>query len=366
MVLMLSLSMVALFALTSCTQATTTTTAAETTAAGTTAAGETTAAETQPVAGAEELYIMCQPGNGIEILDTYAWGGYLAEKYWQALGANVKFEWTGPDDFNADKLIASLEATIAKKPTGILFWPIGYGEDKLLTDYFNSGGLIAGMNGAKGSYPVNFIIGTNNTLLGSKEAQGCIDALGTKFSVGIMANAQNGMGIERLNGINSVFSQNKDVTVLPLVPDVETKDAATANAAAFLSAHPDVNALIGTSSMDGAAWARAVQEAGIAPGKITIVGVDKDADTLDLIDSGYITFSISQNFPVESFYAIALLHFMKNRAVTISNDDATALGLNLPGVEECSTTLNKITKDNSKDYRDIKPPEGYTNAFGKF
>ncbi|MCL5071033.1 MAG: substrate-binding domain-containing protein [Actinobacteria bacterium] len=366
MVIILSLSIIGLFALSSCKATTAETTSAATTAAETKAAETTASSETQPVAAEEELYIFCQPGNGIEILQTYAWGGFMAEQYWNSIGANIKFEWTGPDDFDAEKFIAALEATIAKNPTGILIWPIGFGEDQLLTDYYNSGGLIAGMNGGKGNYPVDFLIGTDNELLGAKLAQGLVDSLGGKGEVGVMMNLSNDMSLRRYSGMKSVFDKNPDIIVIDPIADAETKDAATANAAAFLSAHPDVKGLIGTTTMDGAAWARALQEANIPAGQIKVVGIDKDADMLNLIDSGYVDFSISQNFPVESFYAISILHLMHANMVSISNDDKTALGRVIPGAEIVSTTLNKITKDTTKYYRDIKPPEGWSLTTGKF
>ena len=318
------------------------------------------------VAEEEELYIFCQPGNGIEILQMYPWGGYMAEKYWNERGANIKFEWTGPDDFDAEKLVAALEASIAKKPTGLLFWPIGFGEDQLLTDYYNSGGMIAGMNGGQGNYPVDFLIGTNNELLGAKLAQGLIDSLGEEFTVGIMMGVGNDMSIRRFKGMQSVFDKYPKITVIDPIDQPETKDDATTAASAFLAAHPEVDGLLGATSMVASAWSRALQEAGIAPGTIKVVGIDKDADTLNLIDEGYIEFAIAQNFPVESFYAVSLMHLMNSDPVYISNDDETALGRVIPSVEIVSTILNKITKDNTQYYRDIQPPEGWSLTGGRF
>jgi len=362
-VFIIFISMVAMFTLSGCKEgAVTETTAAEATEAETTAA----ATETSVVAGEEELYIFCQPGNGIEILQTYAWGGYIAEQYWKALGVNVKFEWTGPDDFDAEKLVASLEASIAKNPVGILFWPIGFGEDNLLTDYYNGGGLIAGMNGSKGQYPVDFIIGTNNVLLGQKLAEGMVAEMGETGKIGVILNIGNPMANERWAGAKSVLDKYPGIEVLEPVAMAETREGTTANAAAFLAAHPDVNGLMGTASMDGACWARAMEEAGIEPGLIKCMGVDKDADTLDLIDKGYLQFSISQNFPVESFYAISILHMLHTNPLYISNDDTKALGRLIPGCEKVDTILNKITKDNTANFRGILPPEGWSLTTGRF
>ena len=332
----------------------TTTVVAETTEgeATTTTAAETTAAATESVvAASDELYIWSCYYWGIEVMKPYLWGGYVAAK---ELG--VKFEYTGPTDGDADKTIAGLEAGLAKKPTGLLWLNIGMG-DKLVTDYYNSGGMIAGMNGTTGPYPQTLTVGTDNVYYGAQQAQFVVDQRGEKLNIGVMTLPTADNHIKRMAGVNSILEKYPNIKTLGIMDQTGDSTGAAQNASAFLAANPNVDAIICTSALGGAAVGRAIKEAGIEPGKIFVIAGDMDQELLDLIEEGYVSASLAQSFAVETYYAILAMHTIKNSSLHVSNDDK-AVGFTA-GPANIITALPFITKDNLQYFRGLVPPEGF-------
>lgn len=326
----------------------TTAAATETTAAAT----ETTAAESV-VAAEKELYIFPCFGWGMEVLRPWLWGGYTAAKTF-----GITFEYYGPEDFDSDKALAALETAIAKKPDGILWCALGIGEDKLLTDYYNSGGMIAGMNGTNpGTYPQTTTVGTDNFYYGEQQAKWMLNELGENFKYAIMTLPEADNHIKRMDGVKSVLASHKGIELVGIASQTTDQTQAAANAAALLAANPDLDAFICTSAQGGAACGRAVKEAGLEPGSIKIIAGDMDKELLDLIDEGYVSASLAQSFPAEAFWAISAMHFIKINATPTSNNDKEAGFAAGPVV--ISTSLPFITKENIQYFRDIKPPEGF-------
>ena len=345
----------------SCKGSTTATSAAETSAAAAeTSAAETTAAATSsPVAGEQENYIIYSGGWGDEIVQEWAWGGWLAEKYWNSKGDNIKVEWSGPNKWVAEEYISGLEAAIAKKPTGILVFPPNLGEDQMLADYYNSGGLLAGLNGSKGNFPVDFVVGTDGFAMGTIMAQVAIQLAGETFDVLAIGSLVNEAVASRHRGMDSVWSKYPGIKTVQLENQQATKEETAALAAAMIAAHPDAKVLVAPSSFGGAAFAMACKEAGLNPGDKIIIATDKDEELLNYIDEGWIQYTISQNFPLETFYGISNLHLMKMHSINLSTDDAKALGRQLPGPMIVTTTMQAIGKEATQYYRNIKPPEGF-------
>jgi ABC-type sugar transport system substrate-binding protein len=337
--------------------------AAETTAAvgeTTAAVGETTAAETSAVvAGEQEYYIIYSGGWKDAIVQEWAWGGWLAQQYWNSKGDNIKVEWMGPTAWNAEEFISGLEAAIAKKPTGILAFSPNLGEDKLLTDYYNSGGLLACLNGAKGNFPADFVVGTDGFAMGKIMAEQAVKGAGESFDYAVIGSLTNEAVASRGRGMAEYFAKYPGIKLIQTIEQPETKEECNQMAAAFLAANPDVKVFASGSSFGGAAWALACKEAGLQPGEKVVIATDKDEELLNYIDEGWVQYTISQNFPLETFYGITNLHLMKMHNINISTDDVKALGRQLPGPIIITTTMQAIGKGQTDYYRGMQPPEGF-------
>lgn len=309
------------------------------------------------VASEEELYIMSSCVWGLDQLKPFMWGGYLAEKYWQERGDNVKVQFAGPEGWDVDAILIALEASIAKNPTGIMWIELGIGEDDLLTDYYNSGGMVVGINGSAGNYPTTFILGTDNFDFGVQQAKKLIEILGEEFKVACGLAPDLEVHRTRLRGAQSVFDEYPNIEFVGEIDQGVTMEEANANASAFITSHPDVNAYIGLVDNASAALGNALKELGFEPGDKTVIGGSKNTETLQHIEDGYIIASQEQSFIAEMFYSIAELHFIYNKVVSVSANDEEWGFLGAP--KHSITALPWITKENLQLFRTLEPPEGF-------
>jgi ABC-type sugar transport system substrate-binding protein len=358
LVIVLTISMAATFSLIGCKKEAAETSTAEGTAAAETTAAEETTAATATVAEDKELYLMPCGVWGLELMQPYWWGGVIAAKYF-----DVGFERLGPDDWDVDKMLEALEIAIAKKPTGILWAQLYINEGPLLTAYHESGGLIASMHGTDpaGEYPVDFIAGTDHRHYGEQQGKWLLDNVGKEKleggTIGIVTPIEAVHHIIRVEGIKSAL---KDVNVkIELIDHAESAEVATQNVSTFLAANPDVVAIIGTGGYGASAAARALKEAGYNMGDVTVLGADMDADLLDLIEQGWVAATLAQSFAVDTFYAIATLHFLHNNVIHVTGDDTLA-GI-LPAPAKIVQNSPFITKENIAAFRKMSPPEGAEN-----
>ena len=160
--------------------------------------------------------------------------------------------------------------------------------------------------------------------------------------------------------MDNVWKDYPGIEVVALEGQQSTKEETAQMAAAMLAANPDAMVCAAPTSFGGAAFALACQEGGLNPGDKIIIATDKDEELLNFIDDGWVQYTISQNFPLETFYGIGNLHMMRTHDVVLSTDDAEALGRQLPGPMIITTTMQTIGMDDTQYYRDVKPPEGFS------
>jgi len=338
------------------------TTAAETTEATTaaeTTAAETTAAETV-VAGEEELYILSSCIWGLDQLKPCLWGGYLAEKYWQERGDNVRVKFAGPEGWDVDAILVALEASIAKNPTGLMWIQLDIGEENLLRDAYDKGIMVIGLNGSAGDWPTTFILGTDQFDFGKQQALKLIEIMGKEeFNVACGLAPTLEVHRTRLRGAQSVFEQYPGINFAGEIDQGVTMEDAVANASAFITSHPEVDAYIGLVDNATAGIATALKDLGFKPGEKIMIGGSKNTESMQAIEEGYIQASQDQSWVAEVFYSVAQMHFIHNNVVSVSNNDSEIGFIGAP--KHSITSLPWITKDNIEYFKDQKPPEGFEN-----
>jgi ribose transport system substrate-binding protein len=307
------------------------------------------------VAEEEELYVLVNPCLAMPPWQAFAYGGQQAAKQFD----NVVFETAGPTECDMDQYLAALETTVAREPDGIMILPWEVGEGPIMTDYYNSGGIVCNINGTKtDSYPYNILTGTDNFNFGEELANWMIEIKGEgePLKVGIMTITDSETHIRRMQGIRSVFDQYPEVEIVePLMEQGLDAEVAAGNASAFFSANPDIDAFIGTAALSGASMARAAKEAGFEPGEKTIICADTDPELIELIKEGYVYGSMGQSFSVDIFYAVTIMHFMTNGAINTTKDDVAA-GVTAAPINTI-TPVNRVTKDTAEYWEDMPLPE---------
>jgi len=336
------------------------TTAADvTTAASTDAAAETTAAV---VAGTPELVICSGGWWGIDGWVNLKYGLQAAEKFLKAEGVDIKVETSGPNGDDIEQVLAGIEASVAKKPIGIIIYHHNIGEDKMLNQYVQDGGMIVdrgtmmSMSPDPLPYPIVMSIGTDDLNYGINHAKWLIELMGDSFTMGIDTMTDQYVHRQRVAGMMSVFSQYPNIEIIePYMEQGATAESAAANASAWISQNGKAaDAIICTSALGASGVSTALKEAGFQPGDITVLGSDVDPTIVELIQQGWIVGTTGQAFAVQSFYAVLTLHALYNKGVITTVNDDKAGYVNAPST--MITPTFRITKDNTDDWAEDAMP----------
>jgi ribose transport system substrate-binding protein len=285
-------------------------------------------ATTAPVAAAEGTYATMTDGTPQE----YAFVAYVTTiPYWndemagciagaKLLGATCKLY--GPTDLDAQTQAKVVDELIAKGEAGIIISPID--PDVLVgpAQRAMAAGIpvvmaISDVNAARfpGADAASFgwlgglnkgVGVTGGTYIGEKLCAGI-----EKCQVGILTMSGVTVHEERKAGYVETLAKYPNVEVVEIADTKADPNIGLQKAAEIIQKYPNLNVLVGTDSVGGAAAARGVQEAGMV-GKIKIIGMDRDVDLLNYIKDGVVTASIASKSYTTEFIAVHYLYWIKN------------------------------------------------------
>lgn len=221
-------------------------------------------------------------------------------------------ELTNTDDFDDAKLIAMMETLNTDNTSGIVTgmyfpsrWEAGItainkgipvvGDHVPVLDRENVPGLVAW------SAP-DIIEFARNAGIAMAEKLEC---------AGPVANSQS-----QLAENESVITDNFREAFLGVCPDTEVLETralglelsdSIPNAAAIITAHPDLVGAFSATGDGAQSWAKAAQERGKEAGEIVIVGMDYTRPNLDLVKSGEVWMLVGQPLYEEMYYSVVLL-----------------------------------------------------------
>ena len=182
-------------------------------------------------------------------------------------------------------------------------------------------------------------VAPNNTSYAVKSADAIGDKLGCVGKVAITQSALN----DGENAVNKAFRDEMAIhcpSVTILDTQLETTDPAQAIAitSAILKANPDLSGAFSTTGGGATAWAASAREAGFAPGKLTIIGMDYSQENLDLVKDGEVYAIVAQPLFAEMYAGVVLLLELK-------------MGLPIPYQNELPAPL--VYKADVQPYYDI-------------
>lgn len=289
-----------------------------------------------------ETYCVIMSLGQLEFFDALKAGVSDAAK---ELGA--KWYFAGPQEFVPDQIVQAIDQAVANGVTGIIL----HGQTEETADAINNaiakGVPVICVNTDIPSDRLSFI-GCNPYNAGVGMGEEMIKQLdGKKGSIIIssaLAVAQPS-AVANLEGSKTVLEEAGYKVIE--VDDTPDATVAATNIGAALQANPDVVGIIGQQAYTAVGAATAVREAG-KTGEIVIVGRDRDAATLELIEKGEVAASYAQNSYVEGFIAMQWLHDYSHGDLKVINDYLGA------GVNPLPTTVDSgsivITKDNAKQF----------------
>jgi ribose transport system substrate-binding protein len=219
-----------------------------------------------------------------------------AEEKAEELGVEITFE--GPaSETEVDAQLQMLRAAIDKKPDAIGYAALDPQACVPLLEQAKEADIpvVQFDAGCDSEYPVN-IAKTNSLAAGALAADHMAELIGGEGKVGIIGHSQiNSTGVERRDGfVERMKSEYPDIEIV----DIQYGDGDHLKSAdiakAMIQAH-DLAGLYGTNEGSAIGIVNAVNELGLEPGEITIVGFDSGQAQIDAIKEGVMAGAITQD-----------------------------------------------------------------------
>lgn len=220
-----------------------------------------------------------------------------AEEKAEELGVNVTFD--GPaSETEIDAQLQMLRSAIERQPDAIGFAALDPEACVPLYEEAEEAGIpiVEFDAGCESEVPVN-ISKTDSLVAGALAADHMAELIGGEGKVGIVAHSQiNSTGVERRDGfVNKMEEDYPDIEVV----DIQYGDGDHLKSAdiakTMLAAHSDMAGLYGTNEGSAIGIVNAVNELGLEPGEVTVVGFDSGQAQIDAIKSGVMAGLVTQD-----------------------------------------------------------------------
>ena len=277
--------------------------------------------------------------------------------YWQEAQAGltdaakqlgVKSELTGPEKFDPQEQLRAFQKVVEGKPAGIM---ISVTRPELFQDAINAAiaqgiPVITVDSDAPNSRRVMFV-GTDNFRAGGESARRMADILKGQGQVVVITIPGQLNVDERLRGVNETLKKYPGIKIVQAIDDKGDPRVANDNIAALLKAKAKIDGIISLEASGGSGAAEALHRLDV---KIPIVGFDKDPETLDWIDRGGITATVTQKPYVMAYYALKFADDLHHNAVHDFKDWRTAPAPPMPTFVDTGTAV--VDKNNAKVFRE--------------
>ncbi len=174
---------------------------------------------------------------------------------------------------------------------------------------------------------------------------------GKKNIAVITISDQNNLD-DRVAGVADALSNFPALKLTKILDDKGDARSAFDQVSELIQKKEKVDGIICLEATGGSGAAEAVHHFNME-GKLPIVAFDNDPETLDWIDRGVITATITQKPYVMSYYGLKFLDDLHHNAVHQFKDWRTALAAPMPTFVDTGTVV--VDKNNLKVYREALP-----------
>ncbi len=278
--------------------------------------------------------------------------------YWQEAKAgfmesartlHVKAEFTGPDSYSPEEELEAFQKAVSKRPAGILM-------SAARPDTFNDAINAAVQSGipvvcvdsdAPESRRILFI-GTDNLQAGIDSGKRMAEILhGRGNVVVILVTGQHNLE-ERLRGVNEALKKYPGIKIVKQLNDKGDPRMANDQISALIEAKEKFDGILCLEASGGPGAAEALHRLNL-DGKIPVVAMDKNPETLDWISRGAIKATIGQKPYTMSFYGLKFLDDLHHNIVHEFKDWRTAPASPLPSRVDTGTAV--VDANNLAEFR---------------
>lgn len=303
--------------------------------------------------------VACQPPYHQKDEQYYLISANINLPYWQeaeaglrdaATGMGVKAEMDGPTDLSPKDELDSFQKAVALHPSGIL---ISVTSQDVLKSAIDSAVLqgipvICVDADAPDSHRVMFL-GTDNFRAGQESAKRMADILKGQGQIVIISIPGQLNMDDRVRGVNDALKKYPGIKVVQTIDDKGDPRIANDAISALLAKKQKIDGVICLEASGGSGTAEALHRTDMT-GKIAIVSFDKDPETLDAIEKGWINATIAQKPYIMTYYGLKFLDDLHHNAVHEFKDWRTAPADPLPAWVDTGTAI--IDKGNLAAFRE--------------
>jgi ribose transport system substrate-binding protein len=278
--------------------------------------------------------------------------------YWQEARAGfmaaaeemgVKAQFAGPASYSPQEELKTFENTIASHPSGILVSPA---QTSLFQDAINQAigdgiPVICADSDSPNSRRVLFI-GTDNYGAGLTIGKLMAGLMREHGRVVVLTIPGQFNLDERLRGVEDAFKPYPYISFYEVANDQGVAQVADKEISSLLQKAADVRGILCLEASGGPGAAQAVDRYGDS-GKVRIVAMDANPDTLDWISKGVISATVVQKPYTMAFYGLRFLDDLHHNSVREFTSWQTAPVSPLPAFVDTGTEV--VGPNNVDDYR---------------
>jgi ribose transport system substrate-binding protein len=276
------------------------------------------------------------------------------------LGFGVKAEIVGPENFSPNQELDAFNQAVAAHPAGILVSPA---DARLFKDAID-GAIKQGIpvicidSDAPESSRLMFV-GTDNYHAGNALGTRLAETLHGEGSV-VVLTLQGPLSLqERLRGVKDAFAHYPKIKIEHVIDDQGNPRKANDEIAGLIAKKAKMDGILSLDPSGGPGSAEALHRLNL-DGKVPVVGMDKDEETLGFISSGAIVASVAQKPYTMAFYGLRFLDDLHHNAVHEFKDWRAEPASPLPTLVD--TGISIVDKDNLQAYQEAE--KGYTKSGG--
>ncbi len=256
----------------------------------------------------------------------------------------VKVTIAGPQTVDIPGLVAAVEQTAARKPTGMMV--VGWDPSALIpaiNKAIEAGIPVITVDADVPDSKRLAFIGSDWTDIGRRQAQAMLASFdGKKGKVGMQGLIEQSIDQQAIAGFREMM-EKAGITVLDAQQEKRNQAEAAKVAAALIQAHPDLIGIAGFDSESGPGIGQAVKEAGKV-GQIFGTTVSGGEQSWKLIKQGALGASVEQKRELFTYQGVKALRDVVHNTLKFTADDAKAGVVPIP--INYSTGTFVITKEN--------------------
>jgi ribose transport system substrate-binding protein len=262
----------------------------------------------------------------------------------------VKTELVGPEKFDPQEELRAFQKTVSENPAGIL---ISVSRPDLFQDAISaavaSGIPVITMDADAPESKRVLFIGTDNFRAGQESGKRMAEILKGKGQIVVVTIPGQLNLDERARGVAEALKKYPGVKIIQTMDDNGDPRVANDSISALLKAKANFDGVVCLEASGGSGVAEALHRLDMQ-GKIPVVAFDKDPSTLDWIDRGVITATITQKPYVMSYYGVKFADDLHHNAVHEFKDWRAAPSSPMPKWVDTGTAV--VDKSNLNAFRE--------------